>query len=169
MYKIRTRSRTVKQYLHQLKKSKLWKSLRNLESLLEWEWHSVTNMCLRNIVSPPKQVSVAWLLKSYQAFIFFWSPLYENVGLKVVPKGGWYCAGFLTNVSRKGLHTWQGQQNNIKGEVGHIFGKRGDTEGVILGDNPCTLSWIKRFSTNKVFQRILDCLIENVCYRQNVW
>ena len=49
----------------------------------------------RNIVSPPDKYPWQKLFKSPQALIFFWSPPFQNLGLKVIPSSGkgegWYC------------------------------------------------------------------------------
>ena len=44
--------------------------------------------------------------------------------------------GFPTKVQTKAgtVLTWWGQQSNIK--RGYIFGRKGNTQGIILGDNP---------------------------------
>ena len=54
-----------------------------------------------------------------------------------------------SRVSHKGpgegggtVHTWLVQKGNIKG--GGIFGKKGDTWGVILEDNPATHCFVLR-------------------------
>ena len=52
---------------------------------------------------------------------------------------GWD-SSLIPRISWKGsgeggtVHTWWREQRNIKG--GEIFGRRGNTRGIILGDNP---------------------------------